>query len=80
MSDRTDLAEAIQSLRRVMATDPRDWGECRRDSWAFGVVLGWGEEALAEQAERHGWPAEDLPRIERYAAAIEAAAGGTQNG
>jgi hypothetical protein len=73
-----DIGEALDSLRGSYAGDPRDWGQYRRDAWTYGVVLGWGEETaedglpLVEHiGQRHGWSAENVARLRRYASAVD---------
>ena len=51
------------SLGNVLAFDSRDWGRNRADSWIWGIVLGWGLEALKEQAAKHGWSERDVRRL-----------------
>lgn len=65
-----DLREALTTMRRVIACDPRDWAVVPRDAWLFGVVCGW-DEASDEIAERH--PDIDMERMARFHTAIEKA-------
>lgn len=53
------------SLRNVLASDPRDWSLAKRDAWVYGIVLGWSEESLKVLAKRHDWPEEDVDRLRR---------------
>jgi hypothetical protein len=85
MSEPNDLREALQSLQRTMATDPRDWAMDKRDAWCFGIVLGWDhedpdddltEDAMPELIARFGWSDEDVARLRRYRAAFKQAAEG----
>lgn len=53
-----------ESLRNVIACDPRDWGEYKRDAWLWGIVFGW-EGTWDEMARRHYWTANTLARLKR---------------
>lgn len=68
-------ADALESAGNCMAFHPRDWAADRRDAWLWGVVVGWDEESLAELAAKHGWPADEVERLRRLRAALEAAVG-----
>lgn len=59
---RCDIREAISSLERTIAFDPRDWSVNKRDAWIYGVVVGWGD-AMAEIAAKHDWSQEDQDRL-----------------
>ena len=47
--------DAMESLRSVIATDPRDWSIDRRDAWIWGLVIGWDQGSLDELKKIHGW-------------------------
>ena len=71
-------AEALDSLRGSMASDPRDFGEERGDAWCYGIVFGWGEEEaedglpLVESiGRRFGWEPYHIARQRRLSAAVE---------
>lgn len=66
------MRDALDSVRATMTTDPREWAAQKRDAWAYGVLVGWGG-ALPIVAAQHGWPAADVDRLRRYAAAVCAA-------
>lgn len=69
--------EAIEAVRRMMATNVRDWGEDRGDAFLWALFLGWDDEdnpdesAMDEVAERHGWSADQVARLRRFHAALE---------
>jgi hypothetical protein len=53
----------LQSLKNVIACDPRDWANSgRRDAWTYGIVCGWGD-AINEVATRYKWTEEDIIRL-----------------
>lgn len=72
------FAEAMSSLRRMMALHSRDWSEHANDAWMYGILLGWGgdpddpdsEGAWAELADRHGWDAVALARLQAFHIAV----------
>lgn len=79
------VREAIGSLQRTVAHDPRDWGQDKRDAWIWGIVCGWECEeqhdhdavcgrnsALREVAARHQWANEDVDRLKTYRRALAA--------
>ena len=69
--------EAIEAVRRMMATNVRDWGEDRGDAFLWALFLGWDDEdnpdesAMDEVAGRHGWSTEQVARLRRFHAALE---------
>jgi hypothetical protein len=56
--------DPLASIKTAIACHSRDWSLHYRDAWIYGVVCGWGE-ALPEIAERHGWSAAEVSRLER---------------
>ncbi|MEV0691801.1 hypothetical protein [Streptomyces sp. NPDC050388] len=79
------VREALASLHRTMAHDPRDWALDKRDAWLWGIVCGWECEAqhdhdvvcgrdnpLRQVAARHRWPNEDVERLKTYRRAVAA--------
>jgi hypothetical protein len=72
--------EAIEAVRRMMATNVRDWGLDRGDAFLWALFLGWDDEdnpdesAMGEVAERHGWDSAQVSRLRRFHAALEAIA------
>lgn len=76
-----DVAEALDSLGSTFTGDPRDFGEYRRDAWAYGIVCGWSAavdpgfedegSAMDEVVRKHGWSPALRERLTRYGAAIE---------
>lgn len=67
------LPAALDSLKTTMTLDSRDWGADRRDSWLYGIVVGWESASLAELREKHGWTDDDCRRLQAYAKAIRKA-------
>jgi hypothetical protein len=75
-----DLREALDSARRIMVGDRRDWSAERHDAFLFGLFRGWeceqdhdhGPEctAMDEVADRHGWNAEFRARLRRLRRAV----------
>lgn len=66
------LADALQSLHTTMVFDPRDWGRDRRDSWRYAIIVGWPDEAMEEQAEKHHWSEADVARLQEMHRAVRA--------
>lgn len=77
------VREALESLHRTVAHDPRDWGQDKRDAWIWGIVCGWEceeqhdhdwicgrDSALREAAARHQWANEDVDRLKTYRRAV----------
>lgn len=66
-----DLAEALDSVRRIVTADPRDWGADRHDAFLKGVFAGW-EDPAEEQAiaAAHGWDEAFQTRLKRLRAAV----------
>lgn len=65
----------LDEARAAMAFHPRDWAADHRDAWAWGIVVGWGDDGLAEVAAKHGWPDEKVARLRALHEAMEAAHG-----
>ncbi len=67
-----EITNPLESLECTMATDPRDWGQNRRDAWLYGIVCGWensnpmeGEhrdDAINEICNMHGFSKELLEK------------------
>lgn len=53
-----------------MTSSSRDWSLNHRDAWAYGIILGWNDGALAELAVRHRWSDEEVTRLKKLNAAI----------
>jgi hypothetical protein len=79
------VREALASLHRTMAHDPRDWALDERDAWLWGIVCGWEceeqhdhdvicgrDNALRQVAARHRWPNEAIDRLKTYRRAVAA--------
>jgi hypothetical protein len=77
--------DAVDSVRRAMVYDPRDWSQYKRDAWTYGVIVGWtcedqhdhddicgADDALNQVVRQHGWLPEDVARLKTYRAAIAA--------
>jgi len=68
------LVDALNSARRIVTADPRDWTANRHDAFLFGVFRGWDDAAAeAEVAARHSWDGEFVARLHRLRAAVDAA-------
>jgi hypothetical protein len=72
-------ADALNSLLRVMNTDPRDWSANFRDAWLYGIVVGW-DDALADVASRFGWSETVTNRLAGLCRAFRAAFAKPPNG
>jgi len=83
-----DLAEALDSLNRLIVHSSRDWGLARADAWLYAVLVGWdceenhehddvceNGEAIQEMAKQHKWLPGDIERVRRYREAVRAASG-----
>ena len=69
-----DLIEALDSARRIVSADPRDWGANRHDAFLYGVFRGWGDASdEAAVAARHGWDKEFVTRLHRLRDAVSTA-------
>lgn len=55
----------LESIKRTIAFDVRDWSEDRRSAWIYGIIFGWGE-ALEEVKTKFRWTDEDVERLNRY--------------
>lgn len=68
------LVEAIDSVRRIVSGDPRDWGANRHDAFLYGVFRGWDDAAdEASAVARHGWNQEFVARLHRLQEAVSKA-------
>lgn len=54
-----------ESLKNELAFDVRDWSECRRDAWIYGIVLGWDEKSFAELKVKFGWDDSEATRLKQ---------------
>jgi hypothetical protein len=59
----TTRSEALESAAAAMAASPRDWSLDNRDAWAYGIIVGWSEDALAEVAAKHRWSEAEVERL-----------------
>ena len=70
--------DPLEALDTTLAFSVNDWGASRAMSWVWGIVCGWDNEdgtpgeAMAEQAQRHGWSDEAVARLRRLHAAFAA--------
>lgn len=53
----------IESLSMVVSFSARDWASNSEDAWLYGVMNGWGDEALAEISVKFGWNRIDIVRL-----------------
>lgn len=76
---RPDTLHPIESIRSLLATDSRDWGEDRGDAWLWGIVMGWDDEdlecsAMELVARKHDWDEATVARLrllhERFKATL----------
>ena len=75
-----DLVEALDSARRIMLGDSRDWAADRHDAFLFGVFRGWdcevahahgpGCPSIEAVAARHAWDAAFVRRLRRLRGAV----------
>lgn len=49
------VARAVTAVRNQMRVDSRDWAADRGDAYLWGVLVGWGDQALEEVAAKHRW-------------------------
>jgi ribosomal 50S subunit-associated protein YjgA (DUF615 family) len=69
-----DLVDALNSARRIVSADRRDWGANRHDAFLYGVFRGWDEAAVeAEVAARHSWDGDFVSRMHRLQSAVQKA-------
>lgn len=57
------IMDPFDSLHGVIVFSPRDWGAHREEAWIYGIVVGWGLDAMAECAARFGWDAGTVRRL-----------------
>jgi hypothetical protein len=55
----------LRSLECLVALSARDWAATEEDAWLYGVVIGWGDEALRELAREFRWPRRVVSRLKR---------------
>ena len=73
--DKSHTTCPFESLRDVLAFDPRDWAQGENDAWIWGIIHGWtdvlGQDgkpdltALEEVAVEHHWKTYTLVRIKK---------------
>lgn len=68
------LAEALDSLRASMVTQPQAFALDHRSAWQYGIVVGWGD-SLDAVAARHQWDAATVARLRRLRDAVAAEVG-----
>jgi hypothetical protein len=84
----TPLAEALESLATLLATNSRDWGARWDDAWLWAILCGWDCEkvehtdtcthgAMEEMVAKFGWGAETVAKLRRYREAVRAASAGS---
>jgi hypothetical protein len=61
-----------ESLDTTLAFSVDDWGATRAMSWVWGIVCGWDDDAMAEQAAKHGWDEATTARLNRLHERFEA--------
>ncbi|MFF7190540.1 hypothetical protein ACFZAR_36215 [Streptomyces sp. NPDC008222] len=49
------VARAVTAVCNMMRVDSRDWAADRVDTYLYGVLIGWDDEALEEVAAKHRW-------------------------
>jgi hypothetical protein len=70
------LVDALNSARRIVTADPRDWSANRHDAFLYGVFCGWDDPAAeAEVAARHSWDEQFVARLHRLRDAVDRALG-----
>ena len=57
------VGDPRESAAACMAASPRDWSLDHRDAWLWGIVCGWGEEALHHLAKKHNWNENTVSRL-----------------
>jgi hypothetical protein len=68
------IVEVLDSVRRIVTADPRDWTANRHDAFLYGIFRGWDDGAAeAAVAERHGWNQEFVARLHRLHDAVAGA-------
>jgi hypothetical protein len=65
-----DLIEALNSVRRIVRADRRDWAANRHDAFIYGLFQGW-DDAEPSVASRHDWDDTFLARMHRLHASID---------
>lgn len=73
----------IDSIITAMVTDPRDWSIDEVDAWLYGIIVGWGDDELAEYLgtndlnaleeiqKKHNWSYETVERLKQLRAKFE---------
>jgi hypothetical protein len=59
-----------ESLRSTIASDVHDYSVLERDSWIYGIIVGWDSATLKHQAVLHHWNEEEVARLNRLHAAF----------
>lgn len=70
---RIDEENPLDSLHSCLVFSPRDWSNCKRDAWIYGIIVGWdgdgvcepADSAINEIAARFNWPEEEVARLRR---------------
>ena len=52
------------SIESCIAFSSRDWSLHHRDAWLYGIIFGYGPEALIEMRMKHGWDDGTIARLE----------------
>lgn len=88
-----DLRAALDSLVSCVAGSAADFSQYYRDSWLYGIILGWdcgedhehddtcgGDAPMLEVAARHRWDGATVERLRGYRRAYAEAMGESRNG
>lgn len=79
--DLADLRAALKSAHQTMVFSSNDWSTARDFAWLYGIFVGRdnndpddadGYDSLAELAARFGWTEQQVERLKRFRAAVEA--------
>lgn len=65
------LKEALNSLRRIIAFDSKDYAQCSRDAWIYGIVLGWDARSIKELKAKFSWSDDTIARLRKYRKAVK---------
>jgi hypothetical protein len=75
-----DLREALDSARRIMRGDRRDWAANRHDAFLYGLFQGWDCEQdhthgadcpeMTSVAQAHAWDDAFVARLRRLRAGV----------
>lgn len=50
-----DFLCPIDSMNSAMVFSAKDWSVEQCDAWIYGIVVGWGDDALAELKDDFKW-------------------------